>query len=227
MAIHSSILAWKSPWTGKPGGFQSMGLQRVRCNWAHISSSTSSGSHIWLTPVNILYFVSTCTLSDHTGQQRTDNVLGPTPTLEDAILSSIIDSLHQAPQRRKLSFPELQAHGGSHHCCSHTLMCTHQSLSPGWQVLTHCPSPGGRWCGASRPSSGHGWGAPPTPAAVDPGFHSWYATVGGRDHLHFSRKHANAEIQWSDSETRGNHRGAESKSRLPSMCQALWRQTFH
>ena len=29
MAIHSSILAWKIPWTEDPGGLQSMGLQRV------------------------------------------------------------------------------------------------------------------------------------------------------------------------------------------------------
>ena len=30
MATHSSILAWKIPWTEKPGRLQSMGLQRVR-----------------------------------------------------------------------------------------------------------------------------------------------------------------------------------------------------
>ena len=29
MATHSSILAWKIPWTEEPGGLQSMGLQRV------------------------------------------------------------------------------------------------------------------------------------------------------------------------------------------------------
>ena len=27
MAIHSSILAWRIPWTEEPGGLQSMGLQ--------------------------------------------------------------------------------------------------------------------------------------------------------------------------------------------------------
>ena len=27
MATHSSILAWKIPWTVEPGGLQSMGLQ--------------------------------------------------------------------------------------------------------------------------------------------------------------------------------------------------------
>ena len=29
MVMHSSTLAWKIPWTEKPGGLQSMGLQRV------------------------------------------------------------------------------------------------------------------------------------------------------------------------------------------------------
>ena len=29
MATHSSILAWETPWTEKPGGLQSLGLQRV------------------------------------------------------------------------------------------------------------------------------------------------------------------------------------------------------
>ena len=30
IATHSSILAWKTPWTEKPGGLQSMGSPRVR-----------------------------------------------------------------------------------------------------------------------------------------------------------------------------------------------------
>ena len=29
MATHSSILAWRTPWTEEPSGLQSMGLQRV------------------------------------------------------------------------------------------------------------------------------------------------------------------------------------------------------
>ena len=31
---HFSVLAWRIPWTEGPGGLQSMGLQRVRHNWA-------------------------------------------------------------------------------------------------------------------------------------------------------------------------------------------------
>ena len=44
MATHSSILAWRSPWTEEPGGLQSIGLQRVRRDWetehAHIRTQT-------------------------------------------------------------------------------------------------------------------------------------------------------------------------------------------
>ena len=34
MAIHSSILAWKIPWTEEPSGLQFMELQRVGCDWS-------------------------------------------------------------------------------------------------------------------------------------------------------------------------------------------------
>ena len=30
VATHSSILAWRTPWTEESGGLQSMGLQRAR-----------------------------------------------------------------------------------------------------------------------------------------------------------------------------------------------------
>ena len=36
MATHSSILAWKIPWTGEPGRLQSMGSQRV----GHVGKTT-------------------------------------------------------------------------------------------------------------------------------------------------------------------------------------------
>ena len=31
MATHSSILAWRIPWTEEPGGLRSVGSQRVGC----------------------------------------------------------------------------------------------------------------------------------------------------------------------------------------------------
>ena len=33
MATHSSLLAWETPWTEKPGGLKSMGSQRVGHDW--------------------------------------------------------------------------------------------------------------------------------------------------------------------------------------------------
>ena len=32
LAAHSSVLAWRVPWTEEPGGSQSTGLQRIRHN---------------------------------------------------------------------------------------------------------------------------------------------------------------------------------------------------
>ena len=34
MATHSSVLAWRIPWTEQPGRLQSTGLQRARHAWA-------------------------------------------------------------------------------------------------------------------------------------------------------------------------------------------------
>jgi len=47
MATHSSILAWKIPWTGEPGRLQFMGLQRVRHDQA---TNTPNSNAVSLTP---------------------------------------------------------------------------------------------------------------------------------------------------------------------------------
>ena len=36
MATHSSILAWRIPWTEEPGRLQAMRSQRVAHDWAHM-----------------------------------------------------------------------------------------------------------------------------------------------------------------------------------------------
>ena len=48
MAIHSSILAWRIPWTEESGRLKSVGSQRVRRNWGdlartHIFSRKAKG----------------------------------------------------------------------------------------------------------------------------------------------------------------------------------------
>ena len=37
MATHSSILAWRIPWTEEPGGIQSIGSQRVKHEWSDLA----------------------------------------------------------------------------------------------------------------------------------------------------------------------------------------------
>ena len=51
MAIHSSILAWKIPWTDEAGGLQSMGSQRAGFDSAtntHTHQGGSQGDGIWI-----------------------------------------------------------------------------------------------------------------------------------------------------------------------------------
>ena len=45
METHSSILAWRTPWTEEPGRLQSMGLQRIGYNWATEHTHTHTHTH--------------------------------------------------------------------------------------------------------------------------------------------------------------------------------------
>ena len=42
MATHSSVLAWRIPGTGKPGGLPSMGSHRVGHDWRDLAAATAS-----------------------------------------------------------------------------------------------------------------------------------------------------------------------------------------
>ena len=49
MATHSSVLAWKIPGTGEPGGLPSMGSHRVVHNWNGLAAA--AGRHrLWCSP---------------------------------------------------------------------------------------------------------------------------------------------------------------------------------
>ena len=65
MATHSSILAWKIPWTEEPGWLQSMGSQKVRHDWENslhfisiIVNMTQVHIHIcwWVNRYNDTFF---------------------------------------------------------------------------------------------------------------------------------------------------------------------------
>ena len=57
MATHSSILAWKIPWTEQPDGLQSMGSQRVANNrMTKYITAHSKGEYLILKTSRILYY---------------------------------------------------------------------------------------------------------------------------------------------------------------------------
>ena len=61
MATHSSILAWRIPWTDEPGGLQSTGSQRVGHNWMTLNFNYLHFiclSDLADPPVSILSFTS-------------------------------------------------------------------------------------------------------------------------------------------------------------------------
>ena len=45
MATRSGVLAWRMPWTEKPGGLQSTGSQKVGHDWAHMKHAQSIVLH--------------------------------------------------------------------------------------------------------------------------------------------------------------------------------------
>ena len=49
MTAHSSILAWRIPWTEEPGGLQSMGSQGVGHEWSNLAHT-----HAMITPMALL-----------------------------------------------------------------------------------------------------------------------------------------------------------------------------
>ena len=49
MATHFSVLAWRIPGTGEPGGLPSMGLHRVGHDWSDLAAAAAAGKLLeWL-----------------------------------------------------------------------------------------------------------------------------------------------------------------------------------
>ena len=53
MATHSSILAWRIPWTEEPGGLQSMGLQRVGHDCSALAATAAAGYLLLVEQVSV------------------------------------------------------------------------------------------------------------------------------------------------------------------------------
>ena len=66
METHSSILAWRIPWTEEPGGLQSVGSQRVWHDWSDWAGSRQACKVVWYSHLlnNFPQFVVIHTIKD-------------------------------------------------------------------------------------------------------------------------------------------------------------------
>ena len=48
LATHSSVLAWRIPWTEEPGGLWSIGLKRAGHDWRDLAGRQAGMVRIWL-----------------------------------------------------------------------------------------------------------------------------------------------------------------------------------
>ena len=58
MATHSSVLAWRIPVTGEPGGLPSMGSHRVGYNWSDLAAAATAFLY-----THLIFLLSTMTVS--------------------------------------------------------------------------------------------------------------------------------------------------------------------
>ena len=68
MATQSSVLAWRIPGTGEPGGLPSMGLHRVGHDLSDLAAAAAEQSRLYLAKpgifqnTNLVIFMSYCSL---------------------------------------------------------------------------------------------------------------------------------------------------------------------
>ena len=61
VATHSSILAWRIPWTEEPGGLPSMGSQRMNMTEQLLLNQVGEGQVLWrLALIQLTSFVTIC-----------------------------------------------------------------------------------------------------------------------------------------------------------------------
>ena len=60
MATHSSVLAWRIPWTEQPGGLQSVGTQRAGHDRVINTFFSASVEHLFMCLLAIRIFLKKC-----------------------------------------------------------------------------------------------------------------------------------------------------------------------
>ena len=75
MATHSSVLAWRIPGMGEPGGLPSMGLRRVGHDWSDLAAAAAGKRRQGISPyivwwdniyLTVYFWFDPCTVCVHT-----------------------------------------------------------------------------------------------------------------------------------------------------------------
>ena len=83
MATHSSVLAWRIPGRGEPGGLQSMGSHRVGYDWSDLAAAAAASAYLRLlifilailTPAWVLSSLAFCVMySAYKVNKQGDNI---------------------------------------------------------------------------------------------------------------------------------------------------------
>ena len=57
IATHSSVLAWRIPGTGEPGGLPSMGSHGVRHDWSDLAAAAAALLTVYVTPSSLFTYL--------------------------------------------------------------------------------------------------------------------------------------------------------------------------
>ena len=86
MATHSSVLAWRIPGTGKPGGLPSLGSHRVRHNWSDLAAVAAAAywapTDLWSSSFSILSFCLFILFMGFSRQEHWSGLPFPSPMHE-------------------------------------------------------------------------------------------------------------------------------------------------
>ena len=95
MATHSSVLAWRIPGTGEPGGLPSMGSHRVGHNWSDLAAAACQSrnvfpSGLWSSKSNQWKLQFNQWLVVNTGTKSTETCNSVTGILKHGFHSNIV-----------------------------------------------------------------------------------------------------------------------------------------
>ena len=79
MVTHSSVLAWRIPGTGEPGGLPSMGSHRIRHDWSNLAAAAADQWNNSLESVQFIRSVMSDSLWPHGLQHSRLPCPSPTP----------------------------------------------------------------------------------------------------------------------------------------------------